>query len=211
MAKRTYTETEENIFEAAVHEFACHGKNGARMHAIAEAAGVNKALVHYYFRNKELLYEDVFNFMYTKFMGALHDAMQGHQSFSELLKSFINGYIDFLKDNEGYSLLLQQELGVGATTLRKKFDEVVSQFGESPSVMFVRKMEEAQSKGEIRKVDPYQTFITLLGACIYIFIAFPIVSTARPELANKKDEYIESRKEHIYDLIYNGLKLKENR
>jgi TetR/AcrR family transcriptional regulator len=210
MAQRTYSETEENIFEAAIHEFACQGKNGARMHAIAKAAGVNKALVHYYFRNKELLYESVFDFMYSKFMSALHDVMKGNQSFSQLLKSFIEGYIDFLKENEGYSLLLQQELGIGATTLRKKYDEVVGQFDEPPAVHFVHKMEEAQKKGEIRNVDPYQTFITLLGACIYIFIAFPIVSTARPELADKKEEIIESRKEHIYDLIYNGLNLKEN-
>ncbi|HKJ30759.1 MAG TPA: TetR/AcrR family transcriptional regulator [Balneolales bacterium] len=210
MAQRTYTETEENIFEAAVHEFACKGKNGARLHEIAKSAGVNKALVHYYFRNKELLYESVFDFMYSKFMRALHNAMEGNQSFRDLLKSFINGYIDFLKENEGYSLLLQQELGIGATTLRKKYDEVVGQFEEAPSVHFMKKMEEAQKNGEIRDVDPYQTFITLLGSCIYIFIAFPIISTARPELADKKDEYIESRKEHIYDLIYNGLKLKEN-
>ncbi len=207
---KPFCETEEHIFRAAIHEFAMNGKNGARLQAIADAAGVNKALVHYYFRSKEHLYESVFDFMFNNFITALKNGMKDTKTFSELLQSFINNYIDFLTEYEGYPILLQQELGFGAGTWRKKYTEIVRKFDKPPSKYFTDKMQEAIDRGEIRDVDPMQTFISLMGACIYLFVGFPIISSARPELYDNMKELIEIRKKHIYDLLFNGLKNKEN-
>lgn len=210
LTNKSFSETEEHIFRAAIHEFATNGKNGARLQVIADSAGVNKALVHYYFRSKEHLYEAVFDFMFSRFMDALNTAMKNTKTFSELLQSFINNYIDFLSEYEGYPVLLQQELGFGASTWRKKYNEIVGSFEKPPSYFFVEKMQKAIESGEIRDIDPLQTFISLMGACIYLFVGFPIITSARPELMNKMDELIKIRKKHIYDLLYNGLKNKEN-
>ena len=56
--------TKENILDAAKAEFALHGFSGARLAVIAENAGVNKALIHYYFKNKDLLYESVWKYFF---------------------------------------------------------------------------------------------------------------------------------------------------
>ncbi|MFA5669361.1 MAG: helix-turn-helix domain-containing protein [Balneolaceae bacterium] len=53
-------ETEERIFEAAQHVFQLRGYEGARMQEIADEAGINKSMLHYYFRNKSALFQEVF-------------------------------------------------------------------------------------------------------------------------------------------------------
>ena len=68
-------ETENSIFEAALDVFSRKGKDGARMQEIADAAGINKAMLHYYFRSKDLLYESVFGHVARHFFSALEAVM----------------------------------------------------------------------------------------------------------------------------------------
>jgi len=204
--ERDYTETEEQIFEAALKEFAHNGKKGARLQAIADAAGVNKALVHYYFRNKQHLYEEVFDYIYSRFFYCLCSALQGSGNFREMLKSFINVYIDFLKTYNGFSLLMRNALDLEPEVLQDKYQELVRENKAAPSTVFAQKIKEFMDKGEIRKVDPFQTFITLLGSCNYLFIGYPVLSIAHPDLEENWDWYVQQRKEHLFELLYRGLK-----
>ena len=205
-----YTEREEEIFQAAIKEFARNGKKGARMKAIADEAGVNKALVHYYFRNKEKLFQEVFDYIYLKFFTCLNNAVKDTESFPELLKSFINVYFDFLDHYDGFYLLLKNELEFNHENIRTKYREIVNRLDTAPSQYFAQKLEEAIEKGEIRRVDPFQTFISLLGACNYFFIGYPILTLAKPGIKDNRKEFIEERKAHIFDLFYNGLKIKKD-
>lgn len=204
--KRDYTETEKQIFEAALTEFAQNGKKGARLQAIADAAGVNKALVHYYFRNKQHLYEEVFDYMYSRFFNCLCSALQGSGSFREMLESFIKIYMDFLKSYNGFSMLMRTKLDMEAGELKSKYQQMVRENGAAPSSVFAEKMEEFMDKGEVRPVDPFQAFITLLGSCNYLFIGYPVLSIAHPDLEKNWDLYVEQRKQHLIELLYRGLK-----
>lgn len=201
-----YTEREEQIFQAAIQEFARNGKKGARMKTIAEEAGVNKALVHYYFRNKENLFREVFDYVYVRFMTCLNNAVKDTDTFGELLKTFINTYIDFLVDYDGFYMLLKNEMELNREEIQKKYREIINRLDAAPSQHFSEKLREAVEQGEIRPVDPFQTFISLLGACNYFFIGYPILSMANPDIRENREQYIEERKSHIFDLFYNGLK-----
>lgn len=204
--KTGYTHAEEGIFQAAIREFAKCGKKGARLQAIADAAGVNKALVHYYFRNKDHLYEEVFDYIYKDYLTSLYEAFRQADSFEELLRTGIERAIDFAENNEGLPVLMFNELGLKDEKIKQKYDFLIQKFGDTPFGVFSRKMREAIEAGEIQPLDPLQTFISLIGACRQIFVALPLYSTMEPDLANNRKKYIEERKKHIFKLFYNGLK-----
>lgn len=201
-----YTEAEEHIFKAAIREFAKNGKQGARLQAIADAAGVNKALVHYYFRSKDHLYEEVFDYIYKDYLTSLYEAFQQADTFEELLKTSIERSIDFAANNEGLPVLMFNELGFKEEKIKQKHDFLISKFGDTPFRVFSRKMKKAIDAGEIRALDPLQTFISLTGACRQIFVALPLYASIEPDLAKNRSKYIEERKKHIFTLFYYGLK-----
>lgn len=66
-------------------------------------------------------------------------------------------------------------------------------------------MQQAIDAGEIRAVDPFHTFVTLLGASMFFFLAFPTMSALNPALAVDPEAVVEGRKQHLFDLLYHGL------
>ncbi|MGD8426388.1 MAG: TetR/AcrR family transcriptional regulator [Balneolaceae bacterium] len=201
---KNYSETEEQIFRAAIEEFAEHGKKGARMQAIAEHVGCNKALVHYYFRNKERLFEEVFDYLFSRFFSTIHDAITDAPTFEETLIRFVDEFTEFLKEFGPYPILMLKEMDMESKKAR--FERIKEKTGTGPMSLFKEKMAQAVKRGEIRDLDARQTFMSVMGACTYLFIAFPVLSLSNPEAAEHKNEIIEERKRHIIDLIYNGLK-----
>jgi len=202
--QQKYSETEEQIFRAAIDEFAENGKKGARMQAIAENVGCNKALIHYYFRNKERLYEEVFDFLFSRFFTTIHHAITDAPTFEETLIRFVDEFTEFLKEFGPYPILMLKEMDMESKKLR--FERIKEQTGTGPMSLFKEKMGQAVERGEIRDLDARQTFMSIMGTCTYLFIAFPVLSLSNPDAAEHKSEIIEERKRHIIDLIYNGLK-----
>jgi len=201
-----YTETEEQVFEAALEVFSCKGKDGARMQEIADRAGINKAMLHYYFRSKDRLYEAVFDYVFTRFMLSLSEALGGEASFEDTLRTFVDRYLTFHKEHPAVMRLWVQENLAGAPVVRQKLRAYGQRAEEAPPYIFIRKMKAAIDAGEIRAVDPFQTFVTIIGASVFYFLAFPTMSVLNPALAEDPEAAFEARKEHLYDLLYHGLK-----
>ena len=200
-----YTETEERIFEAALHVFARKGKDGARMQEIADAAGINKAMLHYYFRSKDKLYEAVFAFVFQHFIDTLGKAIRDAETFEQTLRTFIDGYIDSVKDNLDVVRLMVNENLSGAPVMGSRIKEAFHATELAPPRLFVEKLSAAIANGEIRSVDPKQTLLSVISCCLFFFITLPTVRIMNPE-AQDLDTFIEQRKAHIFDLIYTGLK-----
>ena len=83
--------TEQRIFNAALEVFSRKGKDGARMQEIADCAGINRALLHYYFRSKSKLYEAVFAHGFEQFIGGLSQSLRSERSFERSLRTFVHG------------------------------------------------------------------------------------------------------------------------
>ena len=90
-----YTETEKKIFLAALEVFGREGRNGARMQQIADLAGINKALVHYYFRSKDKLYEEVLSYVVDHFLTDLGRTLENSD---KILLKIANQSLDFLNE-----------------------------------------------------------------------------------------------------------------
>src|SRR5712675_263767 len=109
-------ESRAAILQAAAKEFAEHGIAGARTDAIARQAGVNKALLYYYFKDKETLYgavlDDAFSGLKTTVFRVLDSELQPR----EKIIAYAGAYFDFIASNQLYPRLMQQIVGFNPLT-----------------------------------------------------------------------------------------------
>lgn len=200
------SETETKIFKAALEEFAERGKDGARMQAIADRAGINKALVHYYFRSKDRLYEAVFAHMLGRYFGAIGGAMVDAEDFAETLRVFIDNFLTVLSEHPELPRFILRELTGNGDVFSSQIRSLIERHAVSPPVVFLQHFERAVRRGEIRDTGALQTLFSLLGACVYFFAAQPIAAVFVPESVEHRQAFIEARKRHIFDLFYHGLR-----
>ena len=92
-------ETEQKIIKAAHEVFIEKGLEGARMQEIADRAGINKALLHYYFRSKDKLFDAVFQNIIRKVIPEFIKTVQSDMEVPNLLRSFVTFYNDFFQKN----------------------------------------------------------------------------------------------------------------
>lgn len=200
------TETEERIFEAALKVFGQKGKEGARMQEIADEAGINKAMLHYYFRSKDRLYEEVFGFVMRRFLGSFAQALRHADTFEEMLRAFIDTYIDFVAENLSVVRLMVNENLSGGPVMVKHIRAFVETSEYAPPRFFAVRVQEAVRRGEIRPVDPLQLLLTVVAGCAFPFLITPILNLLNPEAAQNRPAFLAARKAHLFDVIYHGLR-----
>ncbi len=198
-------DTEERIFEAALEIFAKKGRDGARMQEIADLAGINKAMLHYYFRSKDLLYEKVFDYVFYRYIETTGEEFKGQLSFKESLRNFIDVFIDRIEANPNVVRLMINENLSGGVYLQRHFEKNKDRKSSAPPNLFLLRLKEAMKNGEIRKVDPFHTLVSLKSLCIFFFVTLPMQGLLDKRVKNRK-KYIAGRKQHIFDLLYHGLK-----
>ena len=197
--------TEEKIFDAARAVFHEHGYDGARMQEIADRAGINKAMLHYYFRSKDRLYEQVFDYVFGRFMASIAESLRDAPTFREALLTFIDAYVGYHARHPAVARLFVHENLAGAPVAKAIVARRVRDNPASPHALFVDRLNRAIDAGEVRPVDPLHTFITLLGASVFFFLALPTLSVLDPDTADDMEAAVEARKVHLFDLLYHGL------
>ena len=200
-----YTDTERQIFDAALAVFARKGKDGARMQAIADAADINKAMLHYYFRSKDRLYREVFAYTMRRFMASFGASLREAPTFAETLRAFIDGYVRFVRANQDAMRLMVSENLTGGALISEHMRSLKDDPDAPPQVM-TRTVEAAVEAGEIRPVCPHHTMLTIVSGCLFPFIAAPTVRLMHPEAAADWDAFVAARTDHLFDLMYHGLK-----
>jgi TetR/AcrR family transcriptional regulator len=176
------------------------------MQEIADKAGITKALVHYYFRSKEKLYEEVVTYIVRTNFTLLGAAIVKTDNLETMLRTFIDRFIDILTPNRELISFMLREMMAGAPVFQTKLMEAFQGFGTTPPHAFVQTFEEARKKGEIADLDPVHTLASLLGACVYTIIGLPVLGAVFPSFMEPQEEYFNSRKQQIFDLLYLGLK-----
>jgi AcrR family transcriptional regulator len=197
--------SELRILAAAREEFIGRGLRGARMQSIADRAGVNKALVHYYFRSKEKLYDAVLQDTMRTIVGALQRELPPDTEETDLrtlLRRIVTAYITTFQSNPNFPRFIIRELADGGTRLPGLIDAGIMTAGVFPRrihALLIAGMEQ----GTIRKIKPVHFLLNLLGMSIFTFIARPILT-----LVNKRaplgiafdDAFFTDRIDSIVDL-----------
>ena len=161
------------ILQAAIREFADHGEAGARTDAIARAAGVNKALLHYYFGSKDGLYgavlDEVFRGKAERFVALL----AGSGSPGERALRYLLAHFDDLAASDAHGRLLGQEMLRARQGSAHRIPRIV-EVGFGPvSRAFAAVLAEGAAAGEFRAVDPGTVIHPLLGGNVFYFISAP--------------------------------------
>ncbi|MFA6235228.1 MAG: TetR/AcrR family transcriptional regulator [Bacteroidota bacterium] len=206
MVSSTFSEPELQILASALEEFSRHGRQGARMQSIADRAGVNKALIHYYFRSKDRLYEEVFSYVFQRYFHQLADTLRTEGDYPTVLRAFIHRYLDLLNENPALPMFMLREVAEGAPVFSRRIAEIVQLSPSGMPRLFLDFFSNGCRSGMTRELDPLQTLLSVMGACIYFFAGFPIFSALMPELKERREQLLEERKDHIFELVYYGLK-----
>lgn len=204
------SDTEASILEAARRVFVRRGTAGARMQQIADEAGVNKALLHYYFDDKSTLSAAVFQEAARSLFPRVLQVLGSEASLEEKVERVVRIELDHLSRNPflpGYIL----------TELHSQPDRaeelIASLAGEKakrrvPRVLATlqSQLEQRAREGTLRPIDPRQFVVNLISLCIFPFAAAPMLKTLLELDDREFRSFIQRRKEILPTLFFRGLR-----
>ena len=197
------SDTENRILNSAKHIFQTKGLSGARMQEIADEAGINKAMLHYYFRTKDKLFEAVFKEAAERFFPKIMELFNGELPLFEKIERFIDGYITLLNENCFMPSFLLNEINQNPERLKKFFSDQ----NIKPPQSFIQQIILAVEYGEIKPIDPRQLMMNIISLCIFPIVAKPIIETILNISEEQYQAIIEMRKKEVAKFIINAIKV----
>jgi AcrR family transcriptional regulator len=194
--------TEQKILEAAKQVFMEKGIDGARMQDIADKAGINKALLHYYFRSKEKLFEMIFMEEARKFMPKVTSIMVSELTLFEKVEKFVGEYIDTLLQNPLLPIFILNEINRNPKEAIKKI------FGnQRPPVEKVDEhIAKLVKKGEIKPIKGFELMVNMVSMCIFPFLARPMVQWVTKTTDEEFVKLMELRKKTVVKFVLDSIK-----
>lgn len=194
--------TEEKIFESATEIFIEKGMDGARMKDIADHAGINKALLHYYYRTKDHLFNAVFEkmagLMFKKFAPVFDERL----SFEDKIKFFFREHITFLQQNPRLPAFILYELSRHPERIKKLIQNLdVEKLWE----ILEKQHEKDLKKYNITKENIPQFMTSVAAMSVFPFLAKPIISGVMEKIGYNFDEYLEQRKSYAPEFILKAI------
>ncbi len=196
--KRT---TEQLILEAARTVFIRKGLEGARMQEIANEAGINKALLHYYFRSKEKLFNHIFEKALAGMFDVINESIHKEGDVFAFIETFVDHYLSTLKENPFIPNFIFNEIN--------SHPERIHQFSDKARLNFpgYKQMVEKNIKqNKIIAISPEHLLIDMLGMCVFPVLGRPIIEKVffedHPAGA---ENFLYERKQHIISFLKKAL------
>ena len=208
--------TEQKILSAARQEFCERGLDGGRMQSIADRAGVNKALLHYYFRSKEKLFEIIIREMVATIWKKIHGELNAKAQATDLraiIRTLVSSYINaFSKHPEIPQILIHQLLHRDKNVLPIA-QYIIQVIGDGPKKILLR-FEKEWKTGKIKRVDPVQLMMNIMGMIIITFLSRPVVDVVQQQTGfsiSYDDRFYKKRIDFITDMVFEGISIKEHK
>jgi TetR/AcrR family transcriptional regulator len=163
--------TRQAILHAAERIFADEGLEGARTDAIAAAAGVNKALLYYYFRSKHGLYREVLEGYLADFNRQAMELLSSEGSARAVLERYINLHFDFIAAHRHHGPLFQRML----MTDEKSWVRLARELGLPRMKAILKVIERGKRDGELRQMDSFHIAISLVALVVFYFSSAPVL------------------------------------
>ena len=198
--------TEEKIFEAATDVFVEKGLDGARMQDIADHAGINKALLHYYFRTKDKLFNAVFEMIAKKIFKKFAPVFDETLTLEEKIRFFFKEHISFLQANPRLPGFLLNEVNRNPARIKKLLDNV--DFNNLWMQLYNQHKDELQKYNISQETLP-QIMISMAAMSVFPFAARGILEGVLDKMGLDFNEYMEERKKFAADFVINALKKQQ--
>lgn len=194
-------ETEEKIFEAARKVFQQRGFDGARMQEIANEAKINKSMLHYYYRNKDNLFFEVFQAGVKKIFPQVFEILSREVSLIEKTTLVVDFYHSAFKDNPHLPSFVIFEMNQNPDRFRAFLSTLSIEIPEA----FFRQVEKEIEEGNIKPINPKQFLMNIISMCMMPMVARNLAQS----LFNMDDEqyggFLEERRELIPVIIFRGV------
>ena len=200
--KQKEDNTEHRILEAAKKVFLKKGMAGARMQDIADEAGINKAMLHYYFRSKEKLFAKIFSELAQYFFPKLVMIFESKENLFKKIEMFVSEYIDQMKQMPYLPIFVLNEVNRQPEALIKKM-----MGGRRPPVKkFIDNVSSEIKKGTIKPVNPLQLLLNIISLCIFPFAGRPMFQLLADVDKTMFDKMLEERKKEVPKFIIDAIK-----
>ena len=191
------TSTEDEIFRAALRVFLRKGMDATRMQDIADEAGISRTSLHYYYRNKERLYNSVFDHTLKRLFNEIAGTIVGdnQKSFRDMLEKFVESYLSILGNNPNLPFFIMNEM---QNNPEKVIDRFRSFEGQIETL-------ERYFQTNLRDVGITYSWnhflINLIAMCVFPYLARPMLSEFLLEDDETFEELIDKRKAVIVNTL----------
>lgn len=197
---------EQEILIAAEQEFLTKGYDGARTTSIAQAAGVTHAMLHYYFRTKEQLFDRIVESKFATMSQSLI-AILGDPTLPivERIKGGIEAHFDFVAANPELPRFVINEI----VSRPERYDVLYKRVGVVVDNVYnglQADIDRAAERGDIERVDAKMLLISIMSLNIFTFIAYPFMEPLMGELMADRERFLEARKAENVETILKRIK-----
>jgi AcrR family transcriptional regulator len=192
--------TENQILIAAREVFIVKGFEGTRMQEIADHAGINKALLHYYFRSKEKLFEAVFSEVAANLFPAMRQLLEAELGIREKLTFFIKIYLKALHENPFIPSFVINTLNSNP----ESFLKYIKKAGIKP-LLLQKQIDEEATRGVIRAIKAEHLVVNIIALCVFPFVARPIVQNIFEMNDEEYQAYLSARETEIVDFVLKSI------
>ena len=194
--------TEEKILSAARQVFLSRGMDGARMQDIADEAGINKALLHYYFRSKDQLFEKIFLEVAHAFLPRVFAVLDSDASLFEKIERFCKEYISQVMTTPYVPIFILNEINRQPQAFLKKI------FGgnKPPVEKLILQIHKEVKAGVIKPIEPFELLINTLSLCLFPFLVSPMIQLITGMNTKQFNAIMEKRKKEVPKMIIDSIK-----
>lgn len=196
-------QTEEKIFQAATDVFVDKGMDGARMQDIAIHAGINKALLHYYFRTKDQLFNAVFEMIARKILKKFAPVFDENLSLEAKIRFFFKEHITFLQENPKLPGFILNEVNRNPNRIKKLLKNI--DFDKLWQELYKQHKNELENYN-ITEASMPQLMISIAAISVFPFAARGIIEGILDKLGIDFNKYIEERKEYAAEFVIRSIK-----
>jgi AcrR family transcriptional regulator len=197
-------ESRAAILQAAAHEFGEHGIAGARTDAIAREAKVNKALLYYYFKDKETLYGAVLDDAFSGLKATVFRVLDGTLPPREKILAYVGAYFDFVASNHMYPRLMQREMMRAKEGKSEHIDKIIKNYIRPIFMRVGELMRKGIAEGEFRPVNPAHFVPSMVAVIVFYFSSAPMLQKI-VGFNPLTTERIAERRAAVLDFISAGL------
>lgn len=197
-------ESRAAILHAAIEEFAEHGIAGARTDAIARAAKVNKALLYYYFKDKEAIYQAVLDHVFSGLRDTVVPVLESDLPPRQKVLTYLGAYFDYIAANPRFPRVVQGEWIRSGSEHLGKMKRVAQNYFHPIYQKLGAVLREGIAAGEFRPVDPAHFVPSMVAVIVFYFSAAPVIK-ALMKFDPLSPAHIAERRAFVLDFISAAL------
>jgi TetR/AcrR family transcriptional regulator len=197
-------ESRAAILKAAINEFAENGIAGARTDAIAHAAHVNKALLYYYFKDKEAIYQAVLDQVFTGLRDEVVPTLEGDLPPRKKVLNYLGAYFDYIAANPRIPRVVQGEWVRSGGNRTAQMQRVAREYFRPIYLKLAEVLREGIAAGEFRPINPMHFIPSMVAIIVFYFSAAPVIKTLI-QADPLAPEHIAERRAFVLDFISAAL------